>query len=67
MSTFIKNELPDFDNTEILDDNAIEKIGQEVSDLIELLDDEEEDTHSTAARYPGLTVISDKRNHYEYG
>ncbi|XP_050546495.1 N-acetyltransferase eco [Daktulosphaira vitifoliae] len=64
MSTFIKNESSDFDNSEVLDDDAIEKIGQEVSDLIELLDDEE-DTHCTPIRYPGLTVIS-QSSHNEY-
>jgi len=53
----------DFNNTEILDDGAIEQIGQEVNDLIELLDDEEDDDDSTAVRYPGLASNSTKRNH----
>lgn len=54
----------DFNNTEILDDSAIEKIGQEVNELIELLDDDEDDddNHSTV-RYPGLASNSTKRNH----
>ncbi|XP_008187096.1 N-acetyltransferase ESCO1 [Acyrthosiphon pisum] len=53
----------DFNNTEILDDGAIEQIGQEVNELIELLDDEDDDDGSTAIRYPGLTSKSTKRNH----
>jgi len=56
-------DLSDFNNTEILDDGAIEKIGQEVNELIELLDDEDDDDDSTAVRYPGLTSNSTKRNH----
>lgn len=57
MSTQIKVEQSDFDNTEILDDAAINQIGQEVDELIELLDDDEDDSHtSTAIRYPGLTA-----------
>lgn len=58
MSTQIKVKQSDFDNTEILDDAAINQIGQEVDELIELLDDDEDedDGHtSTAVRYPGLT------------
>ncbi|XP_050434387.1 N-acetyltransferase ESCO1 [Adelges cooleyi] len=66
MSTIIKNEQPDFDKVDILDDDAIEQIGQEVSDLIELLDDEEEDSQPTAIRYPGLTLNSLKREPEEY-
>jgi len=53
----------DFNNTEILDDGAIKQIGQEVNELIELLDDEDDDDDSTAVRYPGLTSNSTKRNH----
>ena len=53
----------DFNNTEILDDGAIEQIGQEVNELIELLDDEDDDDNSTAVRYPGLASNSTKRNH----
>jgi len=56
-------EQSDFDNTEVLDDGAIEQIGQEVNELIELLDDEDDDDDSTAVRYPGLTSNSTKRNH----
>lgn len=68
MST--KVEPTDFESTEILDDDALEQIGQEVNDLIELLDDGEdldEDTHSTAIRYPGLASSSSKRNHGDSG
>ncbi|XP_025206358.1 N-acetyltransferase ESCO1-like [Melanaphis sacchari] len=54
----------DFNNTEILDDGTIEQIGQEVNELLELLDDEEDDNNdSTAVRYPGLSSNSTKRNH----
>lgn len=54
----------DFNNTEILDDGTIEQIGQEVNELIDLLDDEEDDENdSTAVRYPGLSSNSTKRNH----
>jgi len=53
----------DFDNTEVLDDGAIEQIGQEVNELIELLDDEDDDDDSTAVRYPGLASNPTKRNH----
>ncbi|XP_001943493.2 N-acetyltransferase ESCO2 [Acyrthosiphon pisum] len=56
-------DQPDFNNTEILDDGAIEQIGQEVNELIELLDDEDDDDNSTAVRYPGLASNSTKRNH----
>lgn len=56
-------DQPDFNNTEILD-GTIEQIGQEVNELIELLDDEEDDdNNSTAVRYPGLTLNSTKRNY----
>lgn len=69
MSTIIKKEEADFNNTEILDDNTIEQIGQEVNELIELLDedDEDDDLHSTATRYPGLTLNSIKRDHEDNG
>ncbi|XP_015373116.1 PREDICTED: N-acetyltransferase ESCO2-like [Diuraphis noxia] len=53
----------DFNNTEVLDDGALEQIGQEVNELIELLDDEDDDDDSTAVRYPGLATNSTKRNH----
>ncbi|XP_026810861.1 N-acetyltransferase ESCO2-like [Rhopalosiphum maidis] len=53
----------DFNNTEILDDGTIEQIGQEVNELIELLDDEDDENDSTAVRYPGLSSNSTKRNH----
>lgn len=53
----------DFNNTEILDDGAIEQIGQEVNELIELLDDEDDNDNSTVVRYPGLASNSTKRNH----
>jgi len=58
------DDQSDFNNTEILDDGAIEQIGQEVNELIELLDDDEDDDDtSTAVRYPGLATNSTKRNH----
>lgn len=65
MSSIIKVEETEFDTTEILDDNAIEKIGQEVENLIELLDDDDEDNDndSTAIRYPGLSSKPSKRDH----
>lgn len=64
MSTTIKVKESDFDNTEILDDNTIEEIGQEVNELIELLDDEEDcQDQSTAIRFPGLILKSTKRDH----
>lgn len=54
----------DIDNTEIMDDETIENIGQEVNDLIELLDDDaDNDNDSTAIHFPGLTLKSTKRNH----
>lgn len=73
MSTNIKVEPSEFNNTEILNDNEIEQIGQEVNDLIELLDDDEDNAIdeqnnlSTAIRYPGLTSKSAKRDHENNG
>lgn len=68
-----KVEPTDFSGTEILDDDAIEQIGQEVNDLIELLDDGDDidddnfDDNSTAIRYPGLASNLSKRNHADSG
>lgn len=57
-------DYSDFNNTEILDDGTIEQIGQEVNELIDLLDDEEDDYNdSRVVRYPGLSSNSTKRNH----
>lgn len=74
MSTVVKVEPHDFDNAEILDDVEIEQIGQEVNELIELLNDddneddkEDDDSHSTATRYPGLVSKNTKRDHEESG
>lgn len=67
MSTTIKVEETEFSTTEVLD-NAIDQIGQEVNDLIELLDDDEvDDSNSMAIRYPGLTLKSTKRDHENTG
>lgn len=67
MSTTIKVEETEFGTTEILD-NAIDQIGQEVKDLIELLnDDKDDDSNSVAIRYPGLTLKSTKRDHDNTG
>lgn len=64
MSTTVNVEKPDFDNTEILNDDAIEQIGQEVNELIELLDDDEDsDGQSIAIHYPSLMSKSAKRDH----
>lgn len=67
MSTTIKVEEMEFNNTEILDDEAIQQIGQEVNQLIELLDDEDEDDNHTVERYPGLVPKSTKRDHENNG
>jgi len=64
MSTKVQVEESDLNNIEILDDDAIEQIGQEVNELIELLDDDgDSDGQSMAVRYPGLTSKSTKRDH----
>lgn len=63
LKTEFKTEEHDFNSIEILEDDVIEHIGQEVEELIELLDDnEDDDSHSTAVRYPGLTSKSVKRD-----
>ncbi|VVC28270.1 Hypothetical protein CINCED_3A015619 [Cinara cedri] len=64
MSTSSRVLSLDIDNSEIMNDEAIEKIGQEVNDLIELLDDDADtDNDSTAIHFPGLTLKSTKRDH----
>lgn len=70
MSTNIKIEQSDFDNTEILNDDQLEQIGQEVEELIELLDNDEDSNdskESTALRYPGLISKTIKRNREDTG
>lgn len=67
MSTKIKDEPENFNSIEILDDDEIEKIGQEVNQLIDLLDDEEEDANHTVERYPGLVPKSMKRDYGNNG
>lgn len=67
MSIQIKNEPENFNTIEILDDDEIEKIGEEVNQLIDLLDDDEEDDSHTVERYPGLMPKSMKRDHGNNG
>lgn len=72
MSTKVKVEQPDFDNTEILNDDEIKQIGEEVQELIELLDNDEDSNDSKDStvmryRYPGLIPKSLKRNYETTG
>lgn len=73
MCTEVKVDESEFNSTEILDDNAIEKIGKEVNELIDLLgndddDDENKETSNlSAVRYPGLTLKSTKRDRESNG
>lgn len=75
MCANIKAEPSDFNNTDILKDNEIEQIGQEVKEIIELLNDNEDeiddidvdDELSTDIRYPGLASKSIKRDHDKNG
>ncbi|XP_025415356.1 N-acetyltransferase ESCO2 isoform X2 [Sipha flava] len=62
LKTEFKTDEQDFNTTEILEDDVIKHIGKEIKELIELLDDnEDDDSPSTAIRYPGLTSMSVKR------
>lgn len=71
MCTKVKDEPADFNSIKILDDDEIEKIGQEVNHLIDLLDDEDEDEdendNHAVERYPGLELKSMKRDHGNNG
>lgn len=62
LKTEIKREEHEFNSIEIIEDDFLKQIEHEVKELIELLDDnEDDDSPSTAIRYPGLTSKSIKR------
>jgi hypothetical protein len=68
LKTEFKTDEQDFNTTEILEDDVIKHIGKEIKELIELLDDnEDDDSPSTAIRYPGLTSMSVKRENEDNG